>query len=295
MRKKQTFFLGILAIAILSLLVSLASERQKEKKMEELARYLDEEEVAFAIANGIFLEDIQEYLEYEKFNIYYFRSYKRLKEDYRLSALGAINLFHNPDFFAFYKDPKPALFLETPLVLVNKCHYLEMDYVPKDLVLIDHYELPHYDRSGDEIYLKREAMENLKRMFEEAKAEKLSLVVYSGYRSYKKQEYLYYEVYNQDDSLSARPGFSEHQTGYAVDLSTASAGLTHYFENTDEFKWLLENAHRFGFILRFPKGKEWATGYAYEPWHFRYVGRHAEAMKLQGWTLEEYILANFEL
>jgi D-alanyl-D-alanine carboxypeptidase len=47
--------------------------------------------------------------------------------------------------------------------------------------------------------------------------------------------------------------------------------------------------------LRFPKGKEWATGYAYEPWHFRYVGRHAEAMKLQGWTLEEYILANFEL
>ena len=295
MRKKQTFFLGILAISILFLLVSLASERQKEKKMEELARYLDEEEVAFAIANGIFLEDIQEYLEYEKFNIYYFRSYKRLKEDYRLSALGAINLFHNPDFFAFYKDPKPALFLETPLVLVNKCHYLEMDYVPKDLVLIDHYELPHYDRSGDEIYLKREAMENLKRMFEEAKAEKLSLVVYSGYRSYKKQEYLYYEVYNQDDSLSARPGFSEHQTGYAVDLSTASDGLTHYFESTDEFKWLLENAHRFGFILRFPKGKEWATGYAYEPWHFRYVGRHAEAMKLQGWTLEEYILANFEL
>ncbi|HEY8395448.1 MAG TPA: M15 family metallopeptidase [Bacilli bacterium] len=295
MKKKYIFFLSLLTLAIFLLVVSLENDRQRKKRIEELARYLNEEEVAFAIANNIYYEDISEFLEYENFNIYYYRSYLRLKEDYQLSALGAINFFHNPDYFAFYKNPKPALFLETPLVLVNKCYYLEKDYVPKDLVIIDNYDLPHFDRAGDEIRLKREAMESLKLMLEEAKSENLKLVVYSGYRSYQKQEYLYYEVYNQNDSLSARPGFSEHQTGYAVDLSTASAGLSTHFEKTPEFKWLSENAHRFGFILRFPKDKKWATGYDYEPWHFRYVGVHATEIRRQGLTLEEYILANFEL
>lgn len=295
MRKKRLFLLGTLLFMIILLAFSVASERRKEKKIQELAKYLNEEELAYAVANGIYYEDISEYLEHSGFNIYYFRSYQRLKEDYGLNALGAVNFFHNPNFFAFYKDPRPALFLGTPLVLVNKCHYLEADYVPPDLALIDDYDLPHFDRPGDEIYLKREAMESLKRMFEEAKAEKLSLVVYSGYRSYKKQEWLYNEVYKEDDSLSARPGFSEHQTGYAVDISTPSAGLTLHFEKTREFAWLLDNAHRFGFILRFPKDKKWATGYEYEPWHFRYVGSHALEIKRQNLTLEEYILMNFEL
>lgn len=295
MRKKYRFFLISILITILFLIISLAKEKQRQKHIEELSRYLSEEEVAFAITNNIMLEDLQDFLEYDNFIIYYFRSYQRLKEDYNLTPLEAINLFHNPDFYSFYKNPKPALFLETPLVLVNKCYYLEKDFVPEGLVLIDNYELPHFDRPGDEIRLKKVVLDNLKLMFEEAKNNNLSLFVYSGYRSYQKQEYLYYEVYGQNDSLSARPGFSEHQTGYAVDISTATAGLTRNFENTAAFKWLSENAHRFGFILRFPKGKEHLTGYDYEPWHFRYVGIHATEIYLRGLTLEEFILANFEL
>ncbi|HHX80602.1 MAG TPA: M15 family metallopeptidase [Acholeplasmataceae bacterium] len=295
MRKKYRFFLISILITIVLLTVSLVKEKQRQKQIEELSRYLNEEEIAFAITNNIMFSDLQDFLEYDNFIIFYYRSYQRLKEDYSLTPLEAINLFHNPNYYSFYKNPKPALFLETPLVLVNKCYYLEKDFVPEGLVLIDDYKLPHYDRPGDEIRLKKIVLEKLKLMFEEAKSNDHSFVVYSGYRNYQKQEYLYYEVYGENDALSARPGFSEHQTGYAVDISTATAGLTRHFEKTAAFKWLKENAYRFGFILRFPKGKEHLTGYEYEPWHFRYVGIHATEIHLKEITLEEYILANFEL
>lgn len=90
---------------------------------------------------------------------------------------------------------------------------------------------------------------------------------------------------------SARPGQSEHQTGLAMDISAPSvqSALTTEVESTPEGQWLRENAHRYGFILRYPAGKEHITGYAYEPWHFRYVGRELAAfLKKKGLTLEEY-------
>ena len=93
-------------------------------------------------------------------------------------------------------------------------------------------------------------------------------------------------------SYSAYPGTSEHQTGLCVDFITEEMGgdLTVAFEGTQAFAWLSENAHKFGFILRYPKEKESVTGYTYEPWHYRFVGREAATdIHLASLTLEEYL------
>ena len=114
----------------------------------------------------------------------------------------------------------------------------------------------------------------------------------SAYRSYTTQKWVYQRYVNQEgtqeaDTYSARPGCSEHQTGLALDINTAS--LSDHFEETEEYAWLVENSWRYGFILRFPEGKEEITGYQFEPWHYRYVGPAAARVCYEnGWTLEEY-------
>ena len=91
------------------------------------------------------------------------------------------------------------------------------------------------------------------------------------------------------DTYSARPGHSEHQTALAIDVYNKTKSYLE-FENTKEFIWMHENAHKYGFIIRFPKGKEHITGYKYEPWHIRYIGvDHATAIYNQQITLEEYL------
>ena len=126
-----------------------------------------------------------------------------------------------------------------------------------------------------------------------AKKEDLKLIVNSSYRDYESQNSVWnnYENYNGEeyaDSIAARAGFSEHQTGLALDIITPGA-TKNTFEETDEFKWLQKNAHKFGFILRYPKGKEDITGYAYESWHYRYVGKEtATEIKRLGITFDEY-------
>ena len=90
------------------------------------------------------------------------------------------------------------------------------------------------------------------------------------------------------DSVSARAGYSEHQTGYTLDIVTYNANMSN-FETTDEFKWLQANAYKYGFILRYPKDKEDITGYSYESWHYRYVGEEtAKKIKKLDITFDEY-------
>jgi D-alanyl-D-alanine carboxypeptidase len=126
-----------------------------------------------------------------------------------------------------------------------------------------------------------------------ASAPKMKYV--SGYRSYAKQEQLYNSYVANDgqaaaDTYSARPGFSEHQTGLAVDIGEGgSCDLETCFENTASAKWVAANAYKYGFIVRYMKGKEASTGYQYEPWHLRYLGvSEATSVYNSGKTLEEY-------
>lgn len=179
-------------------------------------------------------------------------------------------------------------------LLVNKSHPLSDTYVPPDLVPVN---IP-FARIGDDLrnYMRKPAARALEKMFGASKASGLKLIGVSGYRSYERQKSIYeHNLAVKGEAhtslYSARPGRSEHQTGLAMDISTPSirSALTTDFEDTPEGEWLRENAWGYGFILRYPSGRENITGYAYEPWHFRYVGKNLAAyLKKEGLTLEEY-------
>lgn len=129
-------------------------------------------------------------------------------------------------------------------------------------------------------------------MQKDASNQGINLKVISGFRSYSTQNRLYNNYVARDgkvaaDRYSARPGHSEHQTGLAADINS----LSQDFINTKEGQWLNNNMHKYGFILRYPKGKESITGYMYEPWHIRYIGNLSNSLYNNGnWiTLEEYL------
>ncbi len=186
------------------------------------------------------------------------------------------------------------------MILVNREHKVSSGYVPDDLVTFQ----------GSSYRLERQCSAALKEMIDGCAAnggEKL--VLYSGYRSYQTQYNKYYGKIDQylaagytkaqatamTDQYYAPPGGSEHHTGLAADICTPSVvnryGQLHSsFGTTTEGKWLRNNCYKYGFILRYDTGKEGITGYSYEPWHFRYVGKkHAEEIYRSGLTYEEYI------
>lgn len=170
--------------------------------------------------------------------------------------------------------------------LVNKYHPLPADYVPELKLLPPSYTASQGGR------LRPEACEAFQRMVDAAAEEGLRLYSASPYRSYDAQERVYQRYAAQQgveaaDTYSARAGFSEHQTGLALDINVAS--LSARFEETPEYAWLVEHSWEYGFILRFPQGKEDLTGYLFEPWHYRYVGvETARLCHEYDWTLEEF-------
>lgn len=180
-------------------------------------------------------------------------------------------------------------------VLVNKQNSLSEDYAPEDLVTIN---VPTILENPEVNQLRKEAADALYAMFEEAKTEDVYLHARSGYRSYNTQVHLfnnYVKNYGEEAAMkfSARPGHSEHQTGLVMDVSSQSVDykLTREFGETKEGIWLKENAHKFGFIIRYPEGKEEITGYIYEPWHIRYLGVDvATAVYESGLTYEEFLV-----
>lgn len=186
----------------------------------------------------------------------------------------------------FYTNTKETTNLNTNYLLVNKYNYLSSAYVPDNLEKLNYC-------TGKEIFLVKEARDNFVNMCSDMNKENLSIRAISGYRAYSYQENLYNNYVLKDgvekaDTYSARPGFSEHQTGLVVDVDN---GKEYYenFENTDEFKWLKNNSYKYGFILRYPQKKESITGYSYESWHYRYVGYDiAKQIYEQDITFDEY-------
>ena len=125
------------------------------------------------------------------------------------------------------------------------------------------------------------------------KKENLNIRIISAYRSYDYQESLYERYLKTDkqeivDTYSARPGFSEHHTGLAIDVDNEKLGFDKFYL-TKEFNWMQNNAYKYGFILRYPKDKEYLTGYSYESWHYRYVGLEiAKYIQENNITFDEY-------
>lgn len=218
-------------------------------------------------------------------NLNKYLSYKEENKDLNYSdTVAVINVGADKDW---YSEPKATNLEDGYLILVNKFNYLPEDYTPEDLVKMG----LQYAFNGKEI--KEEVYASFKRLVKDAKSEDLTIVANSTFRTYDYQENLYnrYKANNGKefaDNYAARAGYSEHQTGLAIDVSTLNSTMDN-FEETEEFEWLQEHAHEYGFILRYPKGKEFITGYNYESWHYRYVGTSlATEIKKLGITYDEY-------
>ncbi len=183
---------------------------------------------------------------------------------------------------------------ESIYYIVNKQRPLPTSYVPPNLVQPSIELIP--GDNPEEQQLRSEAAAAAGEMFDAAKKAGFDLVMASGYRSAHLQEIVFNGYAARDgmeaaNKYSAKPGTSEHQTGLALDITTASRKcyLDICFANTPEGKWLKNNAHKYGFHLRYQKGKEDITGYQFEPWHFRYVGPDlAGALYNSGQTMEEF-------
>ena len=186
----------------------------------------------------------------------------------------------------FYKDIKDVDTTNYDFI-VNKNYKLKEDYIPNDLEKIN------LEYACDNKYLRHEARINFEKMTKQAKLEGYNIIAVSTYRSYDYQYKLYNNYVKEKgihyaDMASARAGHSEHQTGLAVDIADLSLDYDN-FETTKEFNWIKKNAHKYGFILRYPKAKFHITGFKYEPWHYRYVGVNIATYIYQNnLTLEEY-------
>lgn len=187
----------------------------------------------------------------------------------------------------FYKNIRMIKSPENLDILVNKNNKLDKNYVPTDLELID------INYAYENKYLRKEAKKMFEKLSKDAKKEGYRIVATSTYRDYDYQNNLYnYYIKEKGkkyaDMCSARAGHSEHQTGLAVDVAGSNDSYDD-FEDSIEFNWMKENAHKYGFILRYPKGKEKITGFKYEPWHYRYIGIDiATEIYEKDITLEEY-------
>lgn len=214
-----------------------------------------------------------------------YKEYREKNQDLSIEkVITNVNIGLNYDYYTHTKATKD---LNTNTILVNKYNYLTEDYVPENLQTVDK---KYSSKTLQLVDYAKEAFEDLS---EAASKENYTVLAMSSYRSYQYQYNLYNRYVSNDgveaaDTYSARPGYSEHQTGLAVDVYNGKEDFTN-FEKTKEYNWMQDNAYKFGFILRFPKDKVLETGYQYESWHYRYVGKEiAKYIHDNNLCFEEY-------
>ena len=280
MKKIIIILSSIIVIIFIILMIFLFNTDSKDKDIKETK---DKE-----IIDKVPKEDNNEFSKlsyYREENLDRYKAYQSNNSDLSIEDIVTrVNLNLDKET---YTDTIPSTNLNTNYLLVNKFNYLDSSYIPNNLELLDN----SYAKSG--IYLVKEAKDNIERLISDAKEDGMNIRVISAYRSYTYQENLYNNYVKNDgvenaDTYSARPGYSEHQTGLVVDVTKAYDNFNN-FENTDEYNWMLENASNYGFILRYPKDKEDITTYSFEAWHYRYVGVElAKKIKASNLTFDEY-------
>lgn len=268
-------------------------------KLEKLTTYID---YALTIKEDYLVEDVISIVNQNITMSYSSKLAKIINEEYFvLSRLDRYMAYEGEDTkeivtyinanldYEFYKEPKKTDTSKGNLLLVNKYYALEEDYFYGELVEM---ESEYDNKSGSK--LNKDAYEAFKILVDKAESEGYHIRNNSAYRSYETQLGLYNSYKNQNglewaDKWSARAGHSEHQTGLALDVGVKNEYVLGKFESSKEFTWMKENAHLYGFILRYPEGKEHITGYGYEPWHYRYVGESvATYIYEHDITFEEY-------
>ncbi len=221
------------------------------------------------------LEDYQEYI-------------RKNNEDDYAKVVSIVNVHANHKWYQLDLNTQEDLGM---LMNVNKFYTLSETYVPENLRNI---ELSYAYGEEGENKLIDYAYDKFLELWQAANEQGFYLMVTSSYRDYQGQKEIYdYRVSTQGerkaDETAARPGHSEHQTGLVIDMTSKTEPLADSFSNSEAYKWLKENAYKYGFIERYPAGKTYLTGYSPESWHWRYVGE--EAAKLihdEDITFDEY-------
>ena len=286
MKKIIIILSSIVVIIFIILMIFLFNTNSKNKDIDNVKKKETTEKVKEKEDN-----EFSKLSYYKKENLDRYKAYKTSNSDLSIEDIVTrVNLNLDKEI---YTDTIPSTNLNTNYLLVNKFNYLDNNYIPNNLELLDN----SYAKSG--IYLVKEAKDNIERLIDKAKNDGMNIRVISAYRSYSYQENLYNNYVKNDgvenaDTYSARPGYSEHQTGLVVDVTRAFDDFNN-FENTNEYNWMLENAHNYGFILRYPKDKEDVTTYSFEAWHYRYVGVElAQKIKPSNLTFDEYYVRYLE-
>ena len=227
-----------------------------------------------------YISDISNYLEFNFFKVDKLDRYLAyFNGDYK-DTIVKVNIGLDKEFF---KDPEIVKDYSTSII-VNKYNKLDEKFVPKDIT-----ELTKCSDSGE--YLAKDAKLAYDELCDDSKKAGLNLGVTSSYRSYEDQKSIYNTYLKQNgkeyvEKYVATPGYSEHQTGLALDVKSVNSSP---FKSTKQYKWMNENANKYGFILRYPEGKEEITGYNAESWHYRYVGKEiAKYIHENNITFDEY-------
>lgn len=272
--------LSIILITILSIIIiniitkpKLTNEEKELHKKLEILNNIDKKITYFNY------NKIDRYIKYKEKN-------KKLSNK-KIVLYVNINLDKEP-----YKDAKETTYLYKNYILLNKYNLVSKSYKPNNLTQVN------TEYAKENLLLTEETTNSFIRMAEAAKKENLTLYAVSGYRDYNYQKNLYEKYYSIDgekaNEYSSKPGHSEHHTGLAIDISNKNTSYEE-FDKTEEFKWMQKNAHKYGFILRYPKDKTNETLYQYEPWHYRYVGIEISTyIKKHNISFEEYYVKNIE-
>ena len=226
----------------------------------------------------------QKYFIYDNLDRYiaYYEKNKSTKKE-KIVSLVNVNADN-----AFYTNTIASDESKGNLILVNKYNYLSKNFKIDDLEDVSIM----YSYGSQKI--RTEAYDKFVEMFNAAKRDNITIIINSSYRTYDYQDALwknYSKNHGEEwaDSYAARAGYSEHQTGLTIDVTTDGVKEQEDFEKTDAYNWMTTNAHEYGFILRYPKDKEDITGYKYESWHYRYLGvETATKVHDSGLTYDEY-------
>ena len=250
--------------------------KQDDKFLDHLLEIEYDENILKFMKEKYYLEkNLDSYLSYAKEN-----SKEELK-----NVVAIINTHANNDWYT--NTIKTDESLDTK-ILINKFYYTDENYEPEDLV-----KIKNWYAYGEGQLMRQVAYDKFISLYNAAKEDGINLIINSAYRSYKDQDEVYTDYVSwygetEANKIAAKPGFSEHQTGLAIDVVTPGYN-SKTFEQSDAFVWMQKNAYKYGYILRYPKGKENLTGYDYESWHYRYVGEEiAKYIQENDITYDEY-------
>ena len=305
--KKEVYYI-LIGIVIFIILIIIGINKIKEYKYHQTSEY-------HLLEKGYSEEETKEILTFGKEKIEYFLNNEKntqiislinekyyldknfdkyieyLKENPNLETniiVRNINIHLNYDFYE--QTYHANMDLDTS-ILVNKYYYLKSDYIPDDLVTIS--QTYSWGENGSQ-KTRQVVYDAFIDMWNSANKEGYYLMINSSFRNYQDQESVYNNYKNTSgqtyaDSIATRPGFSEHQTGLALDIFSKNNTNKNTFKDSEEANWLKENAYKFGFILRYPEEFENITGITYEAWHYRYVGKDiAKYIYENNITFDEY-------